>query len=137
MTVDPGTPLPPLSIERVEPDQIRLLALLLRDPNPIHYDLAAVAASGLGDREVNQGGATMAYVMNMLIAWAGSRDAVRRISCRFTANVLAGDDVVAGGVVTAVHESGGERVAECEVWADRGDGVRVLTGSASVALPES
>jgi acyl dehydratase len=125
-----GTELPTLRVEHVEPDHIRLLALVLRDPNPIHFDLDAVAAAGLGDRLVNQGGATLAYVQNLLIGWAGSRAAIRRIDVRFRANVFAGDDLLVGGLVTS--SEGG--LAECEVWVDRADGERALTGTATVEL---
>jgi acyl dehydratase len=129
-----GTELPASRVDDVKPDHIRLFALILRDPNPIHFDLDAVAEAGLGDREVNQGGATMAYVLNMLIGWAGSRAAVSRISCRFTANVFAGDDLLVGGRVTELSEVDGGRVAECDVWVDRIGGERALTGTASVRL---
>jgi acyl dehydratase len=130
-----GDAVPPYPVAAVEPDKIRIMALILRDPNPIHYDLDAVRAAGLGDREVNQGGVTMAYVVNMLAAWTGSRAAVRSIDCRFSANVLAGDAVEVGGTVTAVHEGVGERLVECAVWADREDGVRAVGGTAVVAFP--
>jgi acyl dehydratase len=129
-----GDALPGLRVHSVSADKIKLMALVLRDPNPIHFDLDAVAAAGLGDREVNQGGVTMAYVINMLVAWAGSREAVRTIDCRFSANVFAGDDVEVGGVITAVHEHDGRQLVDCDVWADRGDGVRAVSGRATVAL---
>jgi acyl dehydratase len=130
-----GEVLPSYRVAAVEPDKIRIMALVLRDPNPIHYDVEAVRAAGMGDREVNQGGVTMAYVVNMLVAWTGSRAAVRSIECRFSANVFAGDAVDVGGAVRAVREVAGERLVDCEVWADRGDGVRAIHGTATVALP--
>lgn len=129
-----GDPVPPLRIDAVEADKIRIMALVLRDPNPIHYDLDAVRAAGLGDREVNQGGVTMGYVVDMLMAWAGARAAVRRVDCRFSANVVAGDAVDVGGTVTAVREVDGERLVDCEVWADCA-GTRAIGGTATVAFP--
>lgn len=130
MTVSVGDPIPPLVVDAVSGEHIRMMALLLRDPNPIHFDPAAAAAAGLGDTIVNQGAGTMAYAMNMLVAWAGSRSAIRSFECRFTANVLAGDRVEAGGVVTAVTDDG---TVECEVWVDHPDGRRALAGTATVA----
>jgi acyl dehydratase len=130
-----GDAVPAFRVAAVEADKIRIMALVLRDPNPIHFDLDAVRAVGLGDREVNQGGVTMAYVIDMLVAWAGSRAAVRAVDCRFSANVFAGDAVDVGGTVTAVREAGGEHLVDCEVWADRGDGVRAIGGTATVAFP--
>jgi len=135
MNATAGSPLPCITVTDVRPDDIKLMALILRDPNPIHFDLDAVAAAGLGDRPVNQGGSTMAYVMNMLADWAGSRSAIRRISCSFRANVFAGDDVEVGGTVLEVRETDQGDLAECEVWADVVGGARAITGTASVLLP--
>lgn len=132
--VEVGAELPRRTVSGVSADHIAIMALVLQDPNPIHWDLDAVRAAGLGDREVNQGGATMAYVTGMLADWAGSRSAVRRITCRFTANVFAGDDVVTGGTVTALEAVEGGRLVTCDVWADRADGVRAVTGTAEVLL---
>jgi acyl dehydratase len=134
-TVTAGTQIPAFVVTGVSGDHIRMLALLLHDPNPIHFDLAAVAAAGLGDREVNQGGATLAYLYDMLIRWTGSRRCVRRIQCRFLANVFAGDTVVAGGVVTAVRDVPGAREADCDVWVDIEHGARAVSGSATVVWP--
>ena len=129
-----GTELPRSTVSGVSADHIAIMALVLQDSNPIHWDLSAVQAAGLGDREVNQGGSTLAYVLGLLVEWAGSRSAVRQISCRFTANVFAGDDVVVGGVVTGLSPVEGGRLATCEVWADRADGVRAISGTAEVHL---
>jgi acyl dehydratase len=130
MSIAVGTLLPAFVVDEVSGEHIRMLALLLHDPNPIHFDVAAVAAAGLGDREVNQGGATMAYLYDMLIRWTGSRDCVRSLQCRFLANVFAGDTVIAGGVVTAVRAL----EVDCDLWVDLRNGPRAVSGSATVAL---
>jgi acyl dehydratase len=113
---------------------MKLFAAIARDPNTIHWDAAEAAARGLGDRVVNQGPTNLGYVVNMLLAWAGPT-CLRRLEARFTANVFADDAVVAGGTVTAVREHDRQRVADCEVWLDRVDGTRCVSGAATVALP--
>jgi len=130
-----GSEIPSFVVEQVSADHIKIVALLLRDSNPIHFDLDAVAAAGLGTREVNQGGSTLAYVYDMLIAWSGSRSAVVAVSCQFRGNVFAGDRVVCGGTVTAVRDTGDILEVDCEVWADTGAGVRAIKGVATVRLP--
>jgi acyl dehydratase len=130
-----GTAIPPFAVPEVNGDHIRILALLMHDPNPIHFDRAAVAAAGLGDREVTQASATMGYLYDMLIRWAGSRRSIRALRCRFQANVFAGDSVIAGGVVTGVRSEKGVREANCDVWLNTENGTRVITGSATVILP--
>lgn len=117
----PGTLIPPLRVA-VRPEPMKLYAALARDPTPIHWDEDAA-----GGRVINQGPLNLGYVVNLLIAWAGP-EAIREIDARFTDTVFADDEVVAGGVVTAVRDG----VAVCEVWLDRVDGGRALTGTATV-----
>ena len=66
---------------------------------------------------------------------AGSRSAVRRLSCSFRGNVAAGDDVVTGGAITAVDpRPDGTTIVTCDVWADVVGGRRAIAGSAEVLL---
>jgi acyl dehydratase len=134
MDVFVGTPLPPWSHGPVDPEKMKIFAAIARDPNPIHWDRAAVAERGLGDRLINQGPTNLGYLVNMLLAWTGP-ESLRDLRVRFTSNVFDGDMVVAAGVVTAIREADGERLADCDVWLDRGDGTRAISGSATVALP--
>ena len=125
--------IPEWRLDAVTPERMKLLAAILRDPNPIHWDRAEVAARGLGDRLINQGPTNVGYVCNALAAWAGPT-ALRSLTVRFTSNVFDGDTVVAGGVVTAIDDTGPRRLAACDVWLDRGDGTRAITGHAVVAV---
>jgi acyl dehydratase len=106
----------------VSPEPMKLFAALARDPTPIHWDREAA-----GGPVINQGPLNVGYVADMLMAWAGP-GSIRELAVRFTDTVRAGDRVVAGGVVTAVHDG----LAECEVWLDRDDGVRAVSGTAVV-----
>lgn len=128
-----GDLLPAMTVEHVRADDIAKIALILHDPNPIHFDVGAVVASGLGDRLVNQGGSTMAYVINLVTSWAGSRSALRSIRCSFTGNVFAGDDVVVGGTVTSVEDDGTQILIGCEIWAEVVGGRRAILGEATVS----
>ena len=129
----PGTAIPDWTLESVDPQPMKVYAAIARDPNPIHWDRAEVAARGLGDRLINQGPLSLGYVINMLLAWAGP-ESLRGLSARFTAPVLDGDRVTAGGIVTAVRVNG-DRLVDCEVWLERGDGVRAIEGIATVVVP--
>jgi acyl dehydratase len=136
MDVQVGTELPTRVVERVDIAQMKTMAALLQDPNPIHWDVASTIALGMGDRTVNQGPINMAFIMNMLIAWVGNDPArLRGITLRFMANVFNGDRVEAGGKVTGLREVNGEQLADCEVWLDVTGGTRALAGTATVALP--
>lgn len=134
MNAQVGVELPPFEVESVPAEAMKTVAALLHDPNPIHFDVPAVLALGMGDRPVNQGTTNMAYVLNMLISWTGNPATVRRIRVRFLGNVFAGDCVAARGVVSAVREQDGERLADVDVWLERSTGDRVLDGTAAVVL---
>ena len=133
MNVTSGSTLPPFVVESVSVEKMKTMALLLRDPNRIHWDVEAVRELGMGDRPINQGPTNMAYVVNMLINWLGDPSLLRSIEVRFLDNVFAGERAQAGGVVTDVRVEGGETVAECEVWLEA-EGRRVLQGTASVLV---
>ncbi|MET0190910.1 MAG: MaoC/PaaZ C-terminal domain-containing protein [Pseudonocardia sediminis] len=126
-----GDALPDLVVESVDPERMKTMAALLRDPNMIHLEPAEAARHGLGDRVVNQGPINMGYVQTMLAHAAGGVDRVRATAFRFLANVHAGDRVVAGGRVTAVRD--GE--VDCEVWLDVTGGARALSGTATLLAP--
>jgi acyl dehydratase len=129
-----GDELEPLVIESVPAEAMKTVAALLHDPNPIHFDVETVKALGMGDRPVNQGPNNMGYLVAMLGRAAGGRARIRRLRVRFLGNVFAGDRVVARGKVESIEERDGERLAEVEVWLERGDDDRVLAGTATILL---
>jgi 3-hydroxybutyryl-CoA dehydratase len=113
---------------------MRRLAELLDDPNPIHLDAEAAADRGLGDRQVNQGPANCAYVINMLRdAFPGAE--LRAMRFRFKLPVHAGDRVVAGGRITERDCHSGVLTLNCETWLDVDGGGRAVVSSATIVLP--
>jgi len=127
-----GSELEPLVIEEVRPGPMKVMALLLRDPNPIHWDPGVVAELGLGEKPINQGPINVGYLMELAARSCGGPQNVRRFSVRFTGNVFAGDRVVCEGTVAAVDPAAG--TAELRLRAVVGER-SVLEGSAVVALP--
>jgi acyl dehydratase len=128
-----GDSLPEWTVESVDAQRMKTMAALLADPNPIHWDVEAVRSLGLGERPVNQGPTNMAYVANMLAAWAGGHEHLVSLRVRFLANVFAGDRLNAGGTVVAVEAVEDGVLATCEVWLRRGDDT-VLMGRARVSF---
>lgn len=125
-----GTELPPWTLDAgADPGRIKLLALLLDDPNPLHFDPAAAAAAGY-DGLLNQGPSNLAMLANLLLsAFPGWR--LRRLAARLGGGVVAGRPVCATGRVTAVEDRDGERFVTCEVRLES-DGVTVLTGEGTL-----
>ena len=124
--------LPEWTLDHVDPARMKVLALMLADPNPLHYDVEAARRAGFAER-VNQGPANMAFLLNMLrAAFPGGR--VTRLRVQLRGTVLAGQGVRAGGrIVGREPVAGGESVT-CEVHLDGPDGARVLTGEATVVV---
>ena len=129
-----GDAIPSWTMERVSPERMRTVAAILRDPNPLHWDRAAAAALGFGERTVNQSPLNLGYVANMLMAWAGPAS-IRRLRVTFPLPVFEGDRVRASGEVMAISDAGGRQLADCRVWLDHQDGSRAVEGTAVVELP--
>lgn len=130
----PGDRLPSLPAT-AEPAAMKTMAALLRDPNMIHLDPEVSESLGFGRRVVNQGPISMGWLHTMLAGVAGGADGVLATRFRFHDAVYGGEDVQAGGEVTAVD--GG--IVECAVWLDvqRADGpVRVVSGFARIRCSE-
>ena len=101
MTYIAGQVRPPFVVPRVDPEAMKEWAVFLEDPNPIHIDVAAVRAKGLGDRVINQGPINVAYMMNALLrAFPGSR--IKSMSTRFLDNVYGEEKVIATPRIDAV-----------------------------------
>ena len=134
--VRPGTVIPPLEVE-ADAQRMKVMAALLADPNPIHFDTRALAALGMEERPVNQGPLNMGYLQTMLARWAGGRDRLLSFRVRFQGNVLAGDRVRAQGQVTDVRDTERGRVATCEISLEVVGGSVALSGAADVLLEEN
>jgi 3-hydroxybutyryl-CoA dehydratase len=126
-----GDALAPWVMDSVDPEAMRGLAELLDDPNPIHLDAQAAAALGLGDRQVNQGPANCAYVINMLRE-AFPDGELRAMRFRFKSPVHAGDRVVAGGRITERTRRGRVVTFVCDAWLDVSGGGRAVVGTATI-----
>ena len=85
------------------PTRMKVFSVLMRDPNPVHFDPAFVQSLGLGDRPVNQGTITMGYPITAVLEWAGGPERVVAFRCRFLRTLLAEDEAIAGGEVTALE----------------------------------
>ncbi|MEM9035651.1 MAG: MaoC/PaaZ C-terminal domain-containing protein [Actinomycetota bacterium] len=130
--VQPGDTIPPWTMADVDPQRMKTMAAVLRDPYPVHWDRSAVASLGLGERVINQGPLNLSYLANMLMAWQGPTS-VRRLTVSFGPPVLDHDHVVATGSVVSVDEVDGARLATCELALER-DGRAVVSGTAVVEL---
>lgn len=126
-----GQRLAPYVVDAVDPEKMKLMAAILRDPNPIHFDVEVVRSLGYGELPINQGPINMAWFMECALRFAGGRDRLLRTQIRFLANVFAGERFVAEGTVIGVDREAGTAELEIECAAN---GRPVLAGRATVAI---
>jgi acyl dehydratase len=132
MSIEVGFEIPEWTMDDVDPNRMKTMAAILRDPYPVHWDRSSVAKLGLGERVINQGPLNLSYITNMLLAWQGPT-CVRRLQVSFGNPVLDHDHVTAAGTVVSIETVDGETRANCDVRLER-DGKAVVTGTAVVAL---
>lgn len=134
MNVEVGTSLPELVVE-ADPARMKVMALILKDPNPIHWDIDSVERLGLGSRPINQGPNNLAYVINMLTQWSGGYEHLRDIRVRFLDQVYAGERVIAKGTVKELTPLDAATSVALDVSLEKEDGTLVLAGTATLELP--
>ena len=127
----PGDALPVLRPGEINRKRMVAVMGIMGDSNPIHQDEALAAKLGFRGL-VNQGPANLAYVANMLMAWAGGPAAIRSLRFRFLDNVVPGDALEAVGTVLAIR---GHEV-ECS-FELRSPGRVHLSGEATMELGDA
>ena len=128
-----GDALAPLTLPPVTRLQLALFASAAADSNPIHVDDAAAQAGGL-PRAIVHGMLTMAFVGRLLTRLV-PLSAIRSLDGRFVAMAFPGDTITCSGTVAEKTTNNGERRILLDVVAQNQDGVKVLTATATVALP--
>ncbi|MFH1142049.1 MAG: MaoC family dehydratase [Chloroflexota bacterium] len=120
----------------VTQDQINWYARVSGDGNLIHLD-PEFAAQGPFGRIVAHGMLVLAFLSEMLTqAFGRSWLESGRLKVRFRAPVYPGEDVVAFGRITRLTVEGGNCHILCQVGCRKADGQEVITGEASVVVPE-
>lgn len=135
MTVRVGDALPQFRFGPVDPKFMAEWAVILKDPNPIHLDVEAVKAMGLGTRRINQGPINLAYLMNgVLRAYPGG--IIEDLTSRFVGNVLEGDLVAVTGTITSVEPHPVGLRVTCDLVLTVEDRGPAVIGTARVRLPQ-
>lgn len=134
LRVTAGDALPQKAGPPIDKARIKMVMDVMDDVNPVHIDEELVKRMGLRGL-VNQGPSNLSYIINMLVAWTGDPDCVKRFKVRFHNLVVPGDRTVAGGTVTTVNER--DATADCDVWLKLEDGTVMLAGMATVAISKA
>ena len=100
---------------------------------PIHMDDEAGRAAGY-PTAFGMGNLQWAYLHNLLRDWLGEHGRVVSLRCQFRAPNTKGMTVTARGVVTAIDEADGRRLAHLDVWTEGDEGQKLAPGTAVVEL---
>ncbi|MFC5748484.1 MaoC family dehydratase [Actinomadura rugatobispora] len=124
--------LPDWVLAEVDAEKMKVLALLLADPNPLHFDPEVAPRLGIAQRQVNQGPSTMAMLAN-LVRTAFPDGRLIRLYVRLSGSVVAGQSVRAHGRVTGRERGAAGEKVRCEVTLEA-EGRVVVEGDAEVLL---
>ena len=131
--VEPGGEVPNL-IKHLTPTQMVKWAGAVDDYYPIHFDKNF--ANNAGYPEVfAHGWLTSSFLIQMLTDWTGDLGNLKRLKCRFHANVFANQDVFGRGKIVKKYVENNEGCVECEIWLETAKGEKAITGSAVVIFP--
>jgi acyl dehydratase len=131
--VSVGQALPDLVKGPIQQIQLTRYAGASGDFNPIHQDDEFAKAAGMGG-VFGHGMLTMGFVAQCVTDWAGA-GAVKKIGVRFAGLVRLKDTITCKGRVLAKSAKGGVHLVELELSAENQKGEKVVTGTATVALP--
>ena len=116
-TVQVGHELSPLDKGAITKDMLKEYGPAAGDPNPMHVDDEFAKNAGYAGVFAH-GMLSMGYLGEFLVklTWPG-------------------DVITCKGTVTAVHDEGGARVVDFDIWTETQTGERKVVGSATLALP--
>ncbi len=131
-----GAALPEIRKEIVR-EHINLYAQASRDFNPIHLDEEFARGTPAGGI-IAHGMLVLAYVSQMMTeAFGRSWLTGGKLNVRFRAPARPGDIITTSGRVKSIHNSEGQILVDCEVLSRNQNDEPVITGEATVAVPEA
>lgn len=131
-----GQPLPALS-KTVTQEKVNLYAQASRDFNPIHVNEEFARKTALGGT-VAHGMLILAYVSEMMTAAFGREWLTSgHLDVRFKAAARPGETITISGQVAKLEKSEGSTVVRCSVSCTNEKGEAVITGDASLTLPQA
>jgi acyl dehydratase len=136
-TLDPailavGDRLPTLT-KRPTTRQLVMFAGASGDFYEIHYDNAIAVESGLPGVIVH-GYLKMAWLGELVSAWAGPDAFVQRVDVSYRGTDVPGDAYRLEGQVTAITPGDGVTTVELEIWGEGPAGAKTTIGTAAVQL---
>ena len=133
--VQEGQALPEI---KIAPDKQQLVKFAAGsgDFNPLHFDenFPMLKPMGLSENIVH-GRFKYAQVGRLVFAFAGYKGRVNKFGVNYRGMDMLNKPIIAGGVVTAKRQEGGENLVDLDVWTQDADGKKTTPGTATVSLP--
>lgn len=129
-----GDELEPRRVEDLRAGDMKLIAALLQDPYPPHFDRKRADEldyPGL----LNQGPANLSYLLQPVVRVLESPSDLRSFDVRFHDMVFEGQTVTATAQVTETRVEDGQGLVEFELELLTDDGTVAVGGSATARLP--
>lgn len=123
-----GQELPPVS-HVVTRRNILLYNKMVGAFNPVHEDEEVAEKFGF-EHIIAHGVMHLNYITQMLCDFAGHPEGIKKIEVRFLKPVYPGDEITARAVIEAIEETEDRTRVTCVVWSEKGDGTRVIEGTA-------
>lgn len=103
------------------------------DFNPIHTVDEFAVQAGLGG-VIAHGMLSMAFIGQMLTDTVGEKGELRKFTVRFNGMVRPGDVITCRGVMKEIYAEGQQQRVICDIWAEKEDGSKVISGQAELIL---
>lgn len=130
-----GDELEPRIVEDVRGEDMKLIAALLQDPYPPHYDERFAEELGYPDL-LNQGPVNFSYLLQTVARHLEKPSDVRSYDLQFRDMVFAGDTVVATATVADKRTVDGDGLVEFDVaLARESDDSVAVEGTVTARLP--
>jgi acyl dehydratase len=132
--LSPGDTLPAVTVDDVRGHDMKLIAALLEDPYPVHFDPKAAAEQGY-PALLNQGPVNLSYLLQPVLNACESPADLRGFDTRYESMVFAGETVEATATVTDKRIKDNEGLVEFELVLQKSDGETTVSGTATARMP--
>jgi len=115
------------------------------DLNPLHYENAFAASSGVG-KPIIHGALKRQWLIQLMTDWIGEEGTLKKFSCQYRVmdypramstmtEAEEGETWQCKGKVTKKYAEDGEHYVDCNIWVENGKGEVTTPGKATVVLP--